>query len=156
MLASIIRSFASGEVTDIFGRLRRTAIVYALAVVAAACGIGFLIAAGFMVAARRYGSLEAATGFGIGFIVIAILAVSIHALAEARARARRRKKARAAEFSGVLGAAALAALPALLRSRLGVVELLAPFAAIMAYEVFKENRPRRPRRRGAVDPRDGA
>src|SRR6185312_7717876 len=102
MLASIIGSFASGEISDIFGRLRRATIVYALAVVAAACGIGFLIGAGFMLAARRYGAIEAATGFGVGFIVIAILVVSLHALAEARAKARRRKKARTAELSGVL------------------------------------------------------
>jgi hypothetical protein len=146
MLASIIRSLASGEVSDIFGRLRRAAIVYALAALAVACGVGFLIAACFMLAARRFGPIEAATGFGIGFVVIAILLVVIHAVVQARGKARRKRKARKAELSGMLGAAALAALPSLLRSRLGILEVLAPFAAIAAYEVYKENRPRKQRR----------
>jgi MFS family permease len=145
MLASILRSLASGEVSDIFGRFRRAAIIYVLAVLAVACGVGFLIAACFMLAARRFGPIEAATGFGIGFVVIAILLVAIHAAVRARGRARRRRKARTAEFSSMLGAAALAALPSLFRSRLGILEVLAPFAAIAAYQVYKENRPRKPR-----------
>jgi hypothetical protein len=152
MLASIIRSLASGEVSDIFGRVRRAAIAYALAAVAAICGIGFLVAAGFVAAVQRFGAIPAAVYFGIGFIVIALLLVGIHAAVEARSRARRRKKARKAELSGMLGAAALAALPSLLRSRLGVLEVLAPFAAIAAYEVYKENRPRGPRRPERTDP----
>jgi formate hydrogenlyase subunit 3/multisubunit Na+/H+ antiporter MnhD subunit len=151
MLASIIRSLASGEVSDIFGRFRRAAIVYVLAAVAAICGIGFLVAAGFVAAVHRFGAIPAAIYFGIGFIVIAILLVGIYAAVEARTRARRRKKARKAELSGVLGAAALAALPSLLRSRLGVLEVLAPFAAIAAYEVYKENRSRRPERTDRED-----
>jgi uncharacterized membrane protein (DUF485 family) len=144
MLASIIRSLASGEVSDIFGRVRRAAIIYALAAMAAICGVGFLVAAGFVAAVQRLGAIPAAIYFGIGFIVIAILLVGIYSAVEAGVRARRRKKARKAELSGVLGAAALAALPSLLRSRLGVLEVLAPFAAIAAYEVYKENRSRRP------------
>jgi hypothetical protein len=153
MLASIIRSLASGEVSDIFGRFRRAAIIYVLAVLAVACGVGFLIAACFMLAARRFGPIEAATGFGIGFVVIAILLVAIHAAVRARGRARRRK-ARTAEFSSMLGAAALAALPSLFRSRLGILEVLAPFAAIAAYQVYKENRPRKPRHPADLEDED--
>lgn len=152
MLASIIRSLASGELSDVFGRMRRAAFVYVLAAAAVLCGLGFLLGAGFMLAERRFGPIAAATGFGVGFIVLALLVLAIHAGVEARARARRRKKARAAELSGILGAAAMAALPSLLRSRLGVLEALAPFAAILAYEVYKENRPRRRPRRGVPEP----
>jgi hypothetical protein len=145
MLASVIRSLASGELSDMFGRVRRAAVVYMLAVVAATCGIGFLVAAGFMLAERRFGPVAAATGFGVGFLILALLAVGIYAAVEARAKARRRRKARAAELSGILGAAALAALPSLLRSRLGLLQALAPFAALLAYEVYRENRAKRPR-----------
>jgi heme/copper-type cytochrome/quinol oxidase subunit 2 len=146
MLALMVRSLASGEISGIFGRLRRAAIVYTLAAVAAACGVGFLIAAGFMLAARRFGAVAAATGFGAGFIVFAVLVVLIYAAVEARRRRRRRKKARQAELSDMLGAAALAALPTLFGSRSGVLKVLAPFAAIAAYEVYKENRARGPRK----------
>jgi hypothetical protein len=52
MLASIIRSLASGELSAIFGRVRRTAIMYILTAASVLCAIGFLLAAGFMLAVR--------------------------------------------------------------------------------------------------------
>ncbi|MGN6469908.1 MAG: hypothetical protein ACTHLC_10015 [Rhizobiaceae bacterium] len=152
MLASLIRLLASGELADVFGRIRRAVVIYMLAAAAVACGLGFLLAAGFMAAESRFGPIAAAIGFGIGFLILALLVVGIHAAVEASARARRRRKARATELSGVLGAAALAALPSLLRSRLGLFELLAPFAAIAAYEIYKENRKRGPRHPESMDP----
>jgi hypothetical protein len=151
MLALIVRSLASGEISDFFGRFRRAAVLYLLAAAAAACGIGFLVAAGFMLAEHRFGAIAAAAGFGVGFLVLAALVVGIHTAIAARARARHQRKARSAELSGVLGAAALAALPSLLRSRPGVLELLAPFAAIAAYGVYRENRPKRRRPAAAAD-----
>jgi hypothetical protein len=154
MLASIIRSLASGELSDVFGRARRAIVVYVLAAAAIACGLGFLVAAGFMLAEDRFGAIAAAAGFGVGFLVLAILMVGIHVAVDARAKARRRRKTRSAELSGVLGAAALAALPSLLRSRPGLLEVLAPFAAVAAYEVYKENRPKRRGRRADTDPED--
>lgn len=154
MLASIIRSLASGEVADIFGRVRRAIIIYVVVAIAGACGLGFLLAAGFMLSERRFGPIASAVGFGVGFLVLALLVVGIHAAVEGRARTRRRRRARKAELSGVLGAAALGALPSLLRSKLGLFEVLAPFAAIFAYEIYKENRKKGPRHPESLYPDD--
>jgi MFS family permease len=145
MLTSLIRSLASGQLSDIFGRLRRAVIVYVMAILAIMCGLGFLLAAGFMLAERRFGPIGAALGFGVVFLLVGIMVIGIYAAVVASAKARRRKKARASELSGALGAAAIAALPSLLRFRPGLMEVLAPFAAIAAYEVYKENRKRGPR-----------
>ncbi|MBN9275510.1 MAG: hypothetical protein J0J15_35775, partial [Mesorhizobium sp.] len=70
-LASLLSALASGEAVSAVRRARTTAIVYALAALAALCGIGFLIGAAYIWASIRYGSLTAALGFGIGFLVLA-------------------------------------------------------------------------------------
>ncbi len=60
MLASLISALASGETVAALRRARTAAIVYALAAIAALCGLGFLIGAAYIWAAERYGSLAAA------------------------------------------------------------------------------------------------
>jgi hypothetical protein len=144
MLALLIRSLASGEITDLAGRVRTKLVVYSLVVLALLCGAGFLVVAAYVAAARRYGDVLAASVFGGFFIVLALIILGIHAALEAARAKRRRRRARSAEFTGLLGAVAAAALPSLLRSRIGLAELLAPVFAVAAYEIYKENTGRRP------------
>ncbi len=139
MLASLLGSMASGEISDRVGRLKRAVIIYIVAALAVGCGCGFLLAAGYIAAERHYGAIPAALGFGGGFILLAILLVAVYMGIEAARRARRRRKERAAEMSGMIGAAALALLPSLLRFRPSLFGLIVPLGAVAAYEIYKEN-----------------
>jgi hypothetical protein len=102
------------------------------------CGVGFLVAAGFIAAERRWGAINASVGFGIGFIVLAIIVFAVYRAAAAMRRRRLERERKAAQMSSLI-AAALALVPTLLRSRTGMAELLAPVVALLAYMIYKEN-----------------
>lgn len=140
MLASLIAAFASGETMRSLRQARKAAIAYALAGVAVLCGLGFLIAAAYIWASRRYGDIEAALGFGAGFLLLAGIVLLVHKLA-ARSRKRAAARLRSSEFATITTAATLAALPVLLRSKGGLGAMLVPVAAILAYAIYRENRP---------------
>lgn len=137
-LASLLSALASGEAASALRRARAAVIVYALAGLAALCGIGFLIGAGYIWASIRYGSLMAALGFGVGFLIVAGLLVLIHQLS-ARTRKRRQVARRNADLKALGLTAALAVLPSLLKSKAGVGALLGPAAALVAYAIYREN-----------------
>ena len=48
MLAPLIAGFASGETMVALRNAKRAAVVYLLAAIAAACGVGFLVAAAYI------------------------------------------------------------------------------------------------------------
>lgn len=144
MLASLIAGFASGETGLAVRRMRRAAIAYLLAGVAALCGIGFLIGAGYIAAARRYGSLETSIAFGIGFLVLACIVLLVHRLA-AGSRKRKEAQRRSQDVTALAVASALALLPSLLRKPAGLGAVAAPAIAAVAYAIYRENRPRRRR-----------
>jgi len=137
-LASLIGGLASGETAAALRRARTAAIVYLLAGSAACLGLGFLVAAAFMWAERRYGPIEAALGFGAGFLVaggLVLLAYKVGAGARARREAKRRK----ADLTALGVTAAAALLPALARIRPGPGLILGPLAAVAAYALYREN-----------------
>ena len=138
MLASLIASLASGETVVAIRRARRAAIVYLLAGTAGIIGVGFLIGALYIWLSELYGRLETALGFGVGFIVLALLIVLVHRLT-AGSRAKRAAERRRSDLTAMGVAAALAALPGLMRSRAGLGTLLAPALAVVAYAIYREN-----------------
>ena len=134
MLASLIAAFVSGEAMDVARRAKWAAIAYLLAAILCLCGLGFLIGAAYIAAARRFGSIEAAIGFGIAFLVMAALVLAIRAIA---ASLRRRPSRRTIDLATIAGAGAVSALPLLLRSRAGIIS---PLIALAAYAIYRENR----------------
>ncbi|TWI43232.1 hypothetical protein IQ26_00194 [Mesorhizobium tianshanense] len=138
MLASLISGLASGEMIAAARRARSAAVVYALAALAALCGLGFLVGAAYVWAAGRYGPMAACLGFGIGFLVIAALLLLIHQLS-AGARTRRRAQRRNADMKAIGIAAALAVLPTLLKGKGGLGTILGPAIALAAYAIYREN-----------------
>jgi undecaprenyl pyrophosphate phosphatase UppP len=150
MLASLIASLASGETVVAIRRARRAAIVYLLAGTAGIIGVGFLIGALYIWLAELYGRLETALGFGVGFIVLALLIVLVHRLT-AGSRAKRAAERRRSDLTAMGVAAALAALPGLMRSRVGLGTLLAPALAVVAYAIYRENSKPKPDRDDARD-----
>jgi undecaprenyl pyrophosphate phosphatase UppP len=150
MLASLIASLASGETVVAIRRARRAAIVYLLAGTAGIIGVGFLIGALYIWLAELYGRLETALGFGVGFIVLALLIVLVHRLT-AGSRAKRAAERRRSDLTAMGVAAALAALPGLMRSRAGLGTLVAPALAVVAYAIYRENSKPKPDRDDARD-----
>lgn len=142
MLASLIASFASGETLLALRRARRAAIAYALAGVALLCGAGFLVAAFYIWTVRRYGAIEAALGFGLGFLILGAIVLIVHRITTG-ARARRAAKRRSSDMTTIAVASALAVLPTILRGKAGLGTLAAPAVAALAYAIYRENRPKR-------------
>lgn len=138
MLASLLAAFASGETFQAARRIRRAAIAYALAGTALLTAIGFLVGAGYVAAARRYGSVEAALGFAGGFFLLAILVLIIHRIVSGM-RARSIARKRSSELTTIGAAALLAVLPSLIRGKGGATTLLAPAVALIAYAIYREN-----------------
>lgn len=139
MLASLIAAFASGETVQAARRFRRAAIVYLLAAIAATVGLGFLVGAGFVAAAGRHGTIEAALAFGTAFLVVAALVVVIHRISSG-VHASRVARRRSTDLATIGVAAALAMLPSLLRGKGGLGVLVGPALAAAAYAIYKENR----------------
>lgn len=138
MLGSLIAAFISGEAVSAARRAKAAAIAYILVAIFGAIGVGFLIGAGYIAAARRFGDVEAALAFGAGFIAVALVILLVRALTGSR-RARQRER-RQIDIAKILGAATVTAIPLLLRSRAGAGVLLGPLLGLVAYAIYRENR----------------
>jgi hypothetical protein len=138
MLGSLIAGLATGETQAILQRTRRALISYALAGLLALFGIVWLLVAGTIWAARRYGAIEATLAIGGIFLILALLVFVVHKItsrARAKAAARRRNR----DLAKAAIAAGIGVAPTLLRGRVGIVTLLAPAIAALAYAVYREN-----------------
>ena len=110
-----------------------------LAAIAGLCGIGLPGRRGYIAAARKFGGVEAAIGFGVGFMLIALIILAVRSIA-ARSRARRARR-RGVDLATIAGVAAVSVLPALLKSRAGII---APIVALAAYAIYRENQNNKP------------
>lgn len=137
-LASLLAGLASGETAAALKRAKLAAIVYLLAGAAALVGAAFLVGALYIWTALRYGSIEAAAGFGVGFLVVAVLILLVFRVS-AGSRAKQRERRRKADMTAVGLTAALALLPALARGKGGLGLILGPAAAMLAYAIYREN-----------------
>lgn len=139
MLSTLITTFISGEAMASVGRLRRAAVTYALAGILILCGAGFLLGATFVAVANEFGTIEAALGFGAGFILIALVLILIHRVS-AKVEAKKIEKRRQSEMTAVVSAAAVAMLPTLLAGGKGrSAALLAPALAGLGWAIWREN-----------------
>ena len=145
MLSALLASLASGETKLALRRAKLAALVYGFVAVFMLCGAGFLVGAGYIFAAGKYGSLHAALGFGVGFIVVALAVLLIFKLT-ARRRARKVAAFRKSEFSALAAASGIAIASNLLRSPAGLGLLATPLIGFLAYQIIKENtrRPENP------------
>lgn len=138
MLASLIAAFASGETILALRRARNATIAYGLAAFCGLFGLIFLLIAGYIAAAERFGPIHAALFAGGIFIVLALLIVLIHKLSAGR-RARGNARRRNSDMTKIAIAAGVAVLPTLLAGRAGKAALLAPAIAALAYAIYREN-----------------
>jgi hypothetical protein len=144
VLGSLLGAVSSLDASRAARRFRRALIDYAFAGVAFIIGLGFLVAAAFIWAADRYGSMTAALGFGGAFIALSAVIMMVHRIVVARRARRRREEERADQLRSIVTAAAVAAVPALVRQAGLFGSLLLPLAAAAAYAIYRENSPRDP------------
>jgi chromate transport protein ChrA len=138
MLASLIAGLATGETVAALRRTRTAAVVYLFAAVAGVVGLSFFLAAAFMWAERRYGAIEAALGFGAGFVVLALLVLAVFRLTSG-SRARKQARRRRTDLTALGATAALGLLPTLARGKPGPGLILWPLATLAAYAIYREN-----------------
>jgi hypothetical protein len=137
MLASLIGAFISGEALNAIQRVKGAAIAYAAAALLFLVGAGFLVGAAYVAAAREWGSITAALIFGAAFILVGIIVLVVRSImASVR---KRRDRRRSFDLATIAAAAAVTALPLLIK-RGGVASLLAPVVALAAYAVYRETR----------------
>lgn len=119
------------EVKSLAARARTLAIVYGLVAAFASMGIGFALAALFMVIAAELGPLWAALALSGGFLLLALVLYLGIRIGDGRRRRHAVAKRRSSEAGAFVTTAAISALPVLLRSPL-IVKLGVPAAALAA------------------------
>jgi hypothetical protein len=144
VLGSLFEALSSLDASRATRRLRRAVIDYAFAGAAMLIGLGFLVGAGFIWASERWGSFEAALGFGFGFIAVAAVIMMVHRVVVARRARRRAREQRSDQFRSLATAVAVAAVPTLIRQAGVVGSIALPLAALAAYAIWRENAPRDP------------
>lgn len=138
MLARLLASFAAGEMSGAVKRLRISAAAFMVAALLALFGTGFLVFAAFILAADKWGAVNAALGFGVAFLAMAgivLLVLKIWTSAQAR-RARRR---RVSDAGLLAGTAALTLLPSLLARSGKIGGIALPILAAVGYAIYREN-----------------
>lgn len=136
--ASLIAGLATGETLAAVRRTRRAAIAYGLAGFSLLLGLIFLLVAGTIWAARRYGAIEACLGIGAAFLMLALTIAVIHK-ATSRARHKAAARQRNRDLTKAAIAAGIALAPTLLKGRAGAALALAPAIAALAYAIYREN-----------------
>lgn len=138
MLSSLLTSIFTGEAALAVKRTRAAIIAYALIGVLVLLALGFLLAAAFIYLSRIYGTLETALGFGGGFLLLALFIWAGFKIGS-RARAKRRARRHRGELTSLATAAAVAALPALVKGRSAASLVGLPLAALIATQIYREN-----------------
>jgi len=140
-VAKLLTLFLAGEASEMKRRLRTALIAYVIGGLAALMAFIFFLVAAFIAAAFRWGAVEAAVGFAIGFAVIAIVVLGVYQLT-AQARRRELERRRAANASMAASASAMTAIPALLGKKgLGAnvaLLVLAGLGGFAAYRQFEQ------------------
>ncbi|GHC76578.1 hypothetical protein [Limoniibacter endophyticus] len=144
ILATLLTTVLAGETGALTRRAKATVLFFAAIGLLVAMGLFFALVAGFIATASRFGSVEAAIGFSLGFLVVALILYIAYRLYLANEK-KKAKARRAADYSTVGIATALAVAPALLKGN-PLMKIGIPAAAVIAYLIFKENT----RRSGAV------
>lgn len=137
MLGRLITALAAGEVSEVKQRLRLAAVCYLIMGFMIVMALMFFIVAAYIAAAFRWGPLEAAIGFAVGFTLIAIITLAVYKIITlARKRAQKRRLAEDATM--LAGASAVAALPALLGKVGGINPILIALAGLGGFALFRQ------------------
>ncbi len=150
MFGTLIASFATGEIMNSLQRLKKALVAYTVSALCFAVAIIFLMIAGTIWLARRFGAIEATLGVGVAFLAIGIVVLVVHRLTSG-VKAKAVNTRRNDDLRKAAIATGIAVLPTLLRGRAGKAALLAPAVGALAYALYRENSGRGRRRRSMAD-----
>ncbi|MGO4447806.1 hypothetical protein AB4Y96_02685 [Phyllobacterium sp. TAF24] len=139
LLAPLLSSAVSGELGSAVNRAKRRAIFLALIGILSVVGAVFLLVAGYIALAERFGELHAALILAGGAFVLALLAYIVMKISEIIARKRQRERSKV-DKSTLLTIAALAAAPTVLKSR-GLLMLAVPVIAFAGLSLLTKKKP---------------
>lgn len=139
MLGSMILGTASAEAGIAVKRAKAAVAAYAAGGILLILGLGFLLLAAYAWAANRYGPVQAALGFGGGFILIGAVVIFAHRVSSTRKR-RIDEARRAAEARSLATTAAISSLPTAIASPQTVPLIGLAGAFAVGYAIFRENR----------------
>ncbi len=126
------------EAEHLVARLKGLVLIYAAIALLGLTGLGFLLAAGFMVLAEAVGPFYASLIMAGIFLLLALVLYLGMAIGERRNRRVRDTRRRSSETGAFLTTAAITALPVVLRSPL-LVKLGLPAAAIAAFTLLRRD-----------------
>lgn len=133
MFGTLLAAILSGEAAGMARRAKNAAVIYVVAVLCIAIGLGFFLAALFIWLADEFGSLWTALGFGAAFFLIAGIVLLIHAIRSKRA-SKIASERRRSSFATLAATAAASALPSILRGRATPLAVaVVPLVAFLAY-----------------------
>lgn len=125
------------EVEGLSQRVKGLVAVYALILVCAVMGVGFLIAAGYIALSEAVGPLTATLILAGSFLTVALAVYIGLAISESRRRKRLAERRRASDAGAFLTTAALTALPLLTRSPM-LLKLGIPAAALTVLALLRD------------------
>lgn len=142
-MAQLLTLLFAGEASDMKQRLRTALISYMLGAFAVLMALVFFIVAAYIAAAFRWGAVQAAVGFAIGFLLLGLVVLGAYKIA-VEARKREQQRRRAANATMAASASAMTMLPALLGKKgIGANVALLVLAGVGGYAAYRQFEQRR-------------
>lgn len=142
-MAQLLTLLLAGEASDMKRRLRAALISYMLGAFAVLMALVFFIVAAYIAAAFRWGAVQAAVGFAIGFLLLGLVVLGAYKIA-VEARRREQQRRRAANATMAASASAVTMLPAVLGKKgIGANVALLVLAGLGGYAAYRQFEQRR-------------
>lgn len=138
LFTPVISAIIGSEVQAATQRAKRSAILYAIMAVALLTGAFFLLLAVFFILMMKYGLIIAALMITAGCVVLAILAYIVNRVMDKAEKRRLEERRAAIDTNAALTAAAVAAVPTLLKKPL--LTLAVPLAGLIAVTLLSRDK----------------
>lgn len=142
-MAQLLTLLLAGEASDMKQRLRTALISYILGAFAIMMALLFFVVAAYVAAAFRWGAVQAAIGFAIGFLLLGLVVLGAYKIT-VEARKREQQRRRAANATMAASASAMTMLPAMLGKKgIGANVALLVLAGVGGYAAYRQFEQRR-------------
>lgn len=138
LFTPVISAIIGSEVQAATQRAKRSAILYTIMAVALLTGTFFLLMALFFALMMHFGLIIAALIITAGCVVLAILAFIINRIMDNAEKRRLEERRAAIDMNAALTAAAVAAVPTLLKKPL--LTLALPVAGLLAVSLLSKDK----------------
>lgn len=140
LFTPLITGLIGTEVSVMAARAKRNAILYAIIICAALIGVIFLLVAAYHALSFSVGPVHAGLLLAAAFFAVAIVAFIINRILESAQKRRQELRRAQIDSNALLTAAALTAVPTVLKRPLLAVAL--PIIGLVAYELLSRKKPK--------------